>query len=172
MDSEIIENTQIDQTFEIECEMYRVLKDTISIAIDREKNNRKMNFVVPKERILENLVCYNLFMMEESCAITLGPDNRLYLCGSWLMRPVLSDGKMIPMMNHLKKKIDTKNLVFCPAEEGSTMRKELWGGGAGDFSSYNLTAHQKIDTFNDDLRAGGALMNRPENPQNHAPKEI
>ncbi len=155
------EKTEFDLAFEIECVMYSALKATISDSIDKESRQHNMEFVVPKEQILKNLLSYNLFMLEEACAITPGPNGRIYLCGKWLMRPILSDGKMIPMMEELKKKIDTSNVVFCPAEEGSSMRMELWGGSSSEYPSYNLSPMQKLDTFNDDLRKSGPSIPRP-----------
>lgn len=152
------ESLEFDIEFKIECEIYSVLKMTISKAIDKESHG---NISIPKEILLENLLSYNLFLLDQSCAVTQGPDECVFLCGKWLFRPVMSDGKMLPMMEHLKKKFSSEKILYFPTKDGSSVRKKLWKNMPNKYSSYNLTDKQKWDSFNSDLCEKLAKMPHP-----------
>ncbi|MBQ7539226.1 MAG: hypothetical protein IJT42_09690 [Treponema sp.] len=121
-----MELTESKET-DIEFALYTALKETISANVDAEitsRGNSPPPF--PKETLVEKIIQKNFDELEKSVYMTRGRDGKLYLTGSWLMRPVLHQGKMIPTMEYLKLVIDTSDIVFAPEKNGAELRKSLW----------------------------------------------
>ncbi|WP_294429977.1 hypothetical protein [uncultured Treponema sp.] len=112
---------------DIEFALYTAIRDTISANIDAEiaaKPDVPLPF--PKEELIDKILQKNFDQLEESVYKTLGPNGTIYLTGTWLMRPLLYEGKMISTMDYLKKCVDTSNIVFLPQKDGAELRKEIW----------------------------------------------
>lgn len=111
---------------DIEFAMYSALRETISANIDAEIAAKGSPLPFPKETLLSKIIQKNLDELESKLYITLGKDGIVYLAGSWLMRPILHEGKMIPTMEYLKKVVDCSKVIFEPNKTGSEIRAELW----------------------------------------------
>ena len=137
-----------DITFEIECVIYDMLKKTISKAIDDElKKEDAPPLIVSKDIMLKNILIRNIEGLEEQQYMTAGPEGKTYLCGIWLMRPVLTeDGSYISTMDYLKANLDTTNIVFIPNKSGIDLRKELWFAKNKEYTSYNLPKDCRINS--------------------------
>ena len=135
----------IDVDFDIQYNIYTALRSTISHAIDMEiqKDTQEFTVAVPKDLLLKNFLSRNIDLIDEDCYITLGPDNTVYLCGGWLLRPVQLDTGTVLMKDYLlamltKAGIPTEKLVFAPDKTGVDVRKELWLKSDETNSSYNV----------------------------------
>ena len=111
---------------DIEFAMYSALEATISANVDSEVAAKGGPLPFPKEELVKKIIQQNLDKLEESLYITRGKDGKIYLAGDWLMRPVLHEGKMIPMMEYLKQAVDTTDVIFVPNKTGAGLRKEIW----------------------------------------------
>ena len=134
------ESIGFDDTFEIECVIYEMLEKTISKAIDKElKKDGTPPLLLSKDIMLKNILSRNIDGLEEQQYMTVGPEGKTYLCGSWLMRSVLNDdGSYISTMEYIKAKADCTNIVFLPNKTGIDLRKELWFAKNKDYTSYSL----------------------------------
>ncbi|MBQ0052672.1 MAG: hypothetical protein KBT11_11520 [Treponema sp.] len=126
------EDPEIDYTFNIRSAIYEALENTISDAIDKEMQSKPKNPnepVPPKAMILKKVLEKNFEVLEDECFLTTGPDNKIYVCGQWLFRPILWNGNMISMMEHLKSRLNLPEdkIIFIPTESGVEVRKRLWG---------------------------------------------
>lgn len=156
----------IDTTFDVHALIYQVLKETISTSIDAENDKQleksvPVQMVIPKEKMLENILAYNLAHLEEECFLTTGAFGKIFLCGPWLMRPVLSDGKMIPMMEHLKLCLSFDDVVFIPGKTGTQFRQSHWTPQNDHCSSYDVPKSCKIDGFKD-IQPPPGMMGPPK----------
>ena len=142
------EKIGFDDTFEIECVIYDMLERTISKAIDDELNkDGAPTLIIAKEKMLKNILSRNIDGLEEQQYMTVGPEGKTYLCGSWLMRPVLTeDGSFISTMDYIKSKIDYSNIVFLPNKTGVDLRKELWFAKNHNYTSYNLPKECRLES--------------------------
>ena len=142
------EKIGFDDTFEIECVIYDMLERTISKAIDDELNkDGALTLIIAKETMLKNILSRNIDGLEEQQYMTVGPEGKTYLCGSWLMRPVLAeDGSFISTMDYIKSKIDYSNIVFLPNKTGVDLRKELWFAKNHNYTSYNLPKECRLES--------------------------
>ncbi|MBQ3965680.1 MAG: hypothetical protein II684_02465 [Treponema sp.] len=142
------EKIGFDDTFEIECVIYDMLERTISKAIDDELNkDGAPTLIIAKEKMLKNILSRNIDGLEEQQYMTVGPEGKTYLCGSWLMRPVLAeDGSFISTMDYIKSKIDYSNIVFLPNKTGVDLRKELWFAKNHNYTSYNLPKECRLES--------------------------
>ena len=140
------EQLAIDVDFDIQYNIYLALRNTISQAIDAEMQKDKKSGRAPmiqKELILTNFLAHNIDLADEECYITHGPDGKIYLCGSWLLRPVTQEKKSVPMMEYLQSalaaaNVNTEKLMFRPHRTGVEMRKELWPKSDATNTSYAL----------------------------------
>ncbi len=141
------ESIGFDDTFEIECLIYDMLEKTISKAVDDELHkDGETPLIIAKETMIKNILAHNIDGLEEQQYMTVGPEGKTYLCGSWLMRPVLTDdGSYIPTMDYIKAKTDCTNIIFLPNKTGIDMRKELWFAKNTDYTSYNLPKDCRIE---------------------------
>ncbi len=142
------EKIGFDDTFEIECVIYDMLERTISKAIDDELNkDGALTLIIAKETMLKNILSRNIDGLEEQQYMTVGPEGKTYLCGSWLMRPVLAeDGSFISTIDYIKSKIDYSNIVFLPNKTGVDLRKELWFAKNHNYTSYNLPKECRLES--------------------------
>ena len=122
---ELTESTESVES-DIEFAMYSALEATISSNVDAEVAAKGGNLPFPKEVLVSKIIQKNMDQLEEELYMTLGRDGKVYLAGSWLMRPLLYEGKMIPTMDYLKKVVDTSNVIFVPGKTGADLRKEIW----------------------------------------------
>lgn len=140
------ETIDFDTSFDIECIIYDALKATISQSIDAEMEKDDNAPIIAKEAMLKNILSRNIDGLEEEQYLTVGAEGKLYLCGSWLMRSVLStDGTMKPMLEHIKQTTDCTNIVFLPNKTGAELRKELWFAQTEGYSSYDLPRECRIN---------------------------
>lgn len=139
------ESIDFDTTFDIECIIYNALYNTISQAISEEIEKDGSAPIIDKEVMLKNILSRNIDGLEEQQYMTEGPEGKVYLCGSWLMRSVLStNGELKPMGEHIKSLADCTNIVFLPNKTGSELRKELWPAQCEGYSSYDLPKDCRI----------------------------
>ena len=139
----------IDFSYDINLLVHDVLKNTISTAIEGQiaKMPTQHRTMIPKQIMLENILAYNLDILEDQCYITTGADGKLFLCGPWLLRPVLCDGKSITMMDYLKFHLTFDDVEFLPHRNAIEFRKRHWGPRSEVYSSYNVPRAAKIDMF-------------------------
>ena len=142
MESTLQEKLCIDIELDIKYAIYEALQNTISHAIDAEMQ-RETAPLVSRERILSNFLAHNIDQVDDDCYMTQGPNNKLYLCGNWLIRPILHADKMIPMMEYIIvtlacAHVDMSDIVFCPEKTGIAMRKSLWPLTNEQNSSYDV----------------------------------
>ncbi len=146
--AELEEDLHIDIDLDVEHAIFEALRETIGSSISAQWDKRSP---LSKETILKNFLVYNMDKMEEECFCTQGADGKVYACGSWLLRPVRYNDKMIPMMDYIiislaRRKINTDKLIFCPGVSGIEMRKKLWKESDPFNSSYNVPRSGK-DSF-------------------------
>ena len=139
----------VDFSFDIEILVQNVLRNTISTAIEgqMEKMPQKHQTLIPKDIMLENILAYNMDILEDQCYITTGANGKLFLCGNWLLRPVLYDGKSVSMMEYLKFNLTFDDVEFLPYRDAIEFRKKNWLPHSKTNSSYDVPRQAKIDMF-------------------------
>lgn len=143
-----VEPLCIDFSFDVEILVYEALKNTISNAIDGAVNTpASQQTIIPKHAMLQNIVSYNMDNLEDSCYMTTGADGTLFLCGAWLLRPVVCDGGSMTMMEYLKSRLSSGGIEFLPGRDGAEFRKSRWSLWSRDGSSYDIPRAAKIDMF-------------------------
>ena len=140
---------EIDKSLDITLAMYQILKATISHNVDLE-SLKSSEFPFNKKLFVESLVQMNMKRLREALFLTTGPENRIYLCGKWLRRPVFYNEKMISTLAYLKMNFPDKNLIFEPRISGEKMRKKLWFSKGEPVTSFNIPKAAKLNDFFDD----------------------
>lgn len=165
MEDSEIESVRFDDSFEVQCVIYEMLQTTISKAIDDElKKVDAPPLMISKEIMLKNILARNIDSLEDQQYLTIGPEGKTYLCGSWLMRPVITpDGSFISTMDYIKAHMDCSNLIFLPNKTGIDMRKEMWFAKNQDYTSYNLPKECRIDSPTEGMMPI-EMMNMPKGP--------
>ena len=160
-----IESVRFDDSFEVQCVIYEMLQNTISKAIDDElKKPDAPPLMISKEIMLKNILAKNIDSLEDQQYLTVGPEGKTYLCGTWLMRPVIMpDGSFISTMDYIKSHMDCSNLIFLPNKTGIDMRKEMWFAKNHDYTSYNLPKECRIDSPTEGMMPID-MMNMPKGP--------
>ncbi len=136
---------RIDDSFLVYKELYQILKLTISHNLQRDKEEIPFNIDVFTEMIVQ----LNIERLEDQAFITTGPNNTIYLCGSWLHRPVYYCGKRISTLKYLKQILNGCNIVFLPGISGAKFRKKLWFSKKEKTGSFNLPRKLIVDNFRD-----------------------
>ena len=112
---------------DIEFAIFSALEATIRHNVEAEIEAKKdAPLPFPKDVLVNKILQKNMDQLEAAVYITLGYDGKVYLAGDWLMRPVASGDRFIPMIEYLKQTVDTKNIVFCPQKSGAEIRNEIW----------------------------------------------
>ncbi|MBQ7158784.1 MAG: hypothetical protein IJS09_05095, partial [Treponema sp.] len=142
------ESVGFDDAFQVECVIYEMLKTTISKAIDDElRKEDTPPLMISKEIMLKNILAKNIDGLEDQQYVTVGPEGKTYLCGSWLMRNVLTeDNVSISTMDYIKQHADCTNIVFLPNMTGVALRKEIWFAKNHDYTSYDLPKDCRIES--------------------------
>lgn len=141
----------IDETFTIYEEFYKILKQTISHNVEKDREHIPFNF----DQFISMLVQLNLNRNEDDLWLTTGPYNKIYVCGKWLYRPIHIDGKKMSTMQYLQSKLNNENIIFLPRISGKRLRKKIWYVKGEKPNSFNIPRKYRIDTFRD---------SRTENP--------
>ena len=112
---------------DIEFAIFSALEATITASVEAELSSKpNVPLPFPKEVLINRILQKNIDQLEKDLYMTLGHDGKVYLAGIWLMRPVLYEGKMIPIIEYLKKTVDISNIIFIPDKTGIEVRQEIW----------------------------------------------
>ncbi len=141
---------QCDYTTDVMLLIADILSETIKRTIEEESEGND-GPPIPKELLLRKALAMNLSKFEEDCNLTTGPDGKIYLAGSWLMRPVYYRGRMIPMMFFLEENLDPDKIDMIAEKTGSELRKILWNDVTVNGLSYDLPRASKVPDFMDNM---------------------
>lgn len=139
-----------DYTTEIMLLIADILSDTIKRTIEEESEGND-GPPIPEEILLQKSLAMNIDKFIEDCNLTTGPDGKIYLAGSWLMRPVYYRGRMIPMMFFLEENLDPEKFDMIAEKTGPDLRQILWSDLIVNGSSYNLSRSCKVPDWMDSL---------------------
>ncbi len=157
-DEDLQEDLSLDCGCEVVFLMADILRETISRGIDEEANGGKLP--IPKEILLNKIFDVNLSRFDEECYITTGPEGKIYLAGSWLMRPLFFKGRMVPTMFFIEDHFDSSKVEMIPEKTGVELRKELWSHLTIDGSSYDIPADAKVPDHMNDANIFEALKGK------------